>query len=79
METIPTTLILDRGAKYLGNSQDHLAKRIVLAQVLVDSRAVKSLDAGLLAFKIWAEPTAKNHATAVILNIANERTQKAQR
>lgn len=61
---------------YLGNNQDHLAKRIALAQVLVDCRAVKSLDAGLLAFKIWVEPTAKAHAPSVIFDIANKKAQR---
>jgi hypothetical protein len=75
METITTATILDRGAKYLTNRPDDLAKRIALAQVLVDARAVRSLDAATLAFKIWATPTARDHPVEVILNLANERAK----
>lgn len=76
METIPTAAILDRGAMYLGNQPDHLAKRVALAQVLVATRCVRSLEAGLLAFKIWAEPTAKNHSVTTILNLADEKATR---
>lgn len=76
MESISTTTILDRGTQYLGNHQDHLAKRIVLAQLLVDSRAVKSLDAGMLAFRIWAEPTAKQLSVDIILSLANDKSSR---
>ena len=75
MESIATTAILDRGVQYLGNHQDHLAKRIVLAQLLVDCRAVKSLEAGMLAFRIWAEPSAKQLDVGVILDLANEKVK----
>lgn len=76
MNTIPTSAVLDQGAKYLTNNPDHLAKRIALAQVLVATRAVKSLEAGVLAFRIWAEPTASIHTAEVILRIANEKAQR---
>lgn len=76
METIQTITLLNRGKQYLGNSPDHLAKRIALAQVLVDSRLVKNLDAGLLAFKIWAEPTASAHPVETILSIANTKAMR---
>lgn len=77
MNTIPTSAVLDQGAKYLTNNPDHLAKRIALAQVLVATRAVKSLEAGVLAFRIWAEPTARVHTAEVILSIANERAVRS--
>lgn len=76
METIQTITLLDRGKQYLGNSPDHLAKRIALAQVLVDARLVKSLDAGLLAFRIWAEPTASSHSIETILTLANTKATR---
>lgn len=77
MESISTRTILDRGAAYLGNHPDHLAKRIVLAQILVDARAVRSIEAGVLAFKIWAVDTARLHTVDVILNLANEKSLAA--
>jgi hypothetical protein len=75
METITTATILDRGAKYLTNRPDDLAKRIALAQVLVDARAVRSIEAAILAFKVWASPSAKDHPVEVILNYANEKAK----
>jgi len=77
METIPTSTLLDRGAQYLGNHPDHLARRIVLAQVLVDNRAVASVKAGILAFKLWAVPQSKEHSIETILGIANHRAKES--
>ena len=75
METIQTYTLLDRGAQYLGNHPDNLARRIVLAQILVDNRAVSSVQAGILAFKMWAVPQSKTHTIEAILAIANEKVK----
>ena len=72
---VTTEMILDRGAKYLGNHPDHLTKRIVLAQLLVDARAVRSIDAGVLAFRIWSTPGSQQHPVEVILGLANEKAK----
>lgn len=76
METIPTSTLLDRGAQYLGNHPDHLARRIVLAQVLVDNRAVKSVEAGVVAFRIWATPGSQDHPVEILLDLANKKTKE---
>lgn len=73
---ITTAMILDRGARYLGNHPDHLSKRIVLAQLLVDARAVRSVEAGVLAFRIWATPGSQEHPVEVLLNLANEKARE---
>ncbi len=73
MESITTVTILERGAKYLTNHPDALAKRTALAQVLVDARAVRSIEAGVLAFRIWATPGSRDHPIEVLLNLANEK------
>lgn len=73
---ISLTTILDRGATYLTNNPDHLAKRTVLAQVLVDARVVKSLDGGVLLFKIWAEPASRTHTIAALVDLANEKATR---
>jgi hypothetical protein len=70
------TTLLNRGALYLGNNQDHLAKRIALAQVLVDSRVVRSLDAGLLLFKIWAEPLSRQYSLDALVTLAEEKATR---
>lgn len=75
MDTISTRTVLDRGAKYLGNHPDHLNKRIALALVLVDARCVRSVEAGILAFKMWALPEAKKHQVEAILGLANEKAK----
>jgi hypothetical protein len=77
METISTATVLERGAMYLGNHPDNLVRRTVLAQILVDSRAVKSIEAGLLAFKLWAVPQSREHTIETILSVANERAKNA--
>lgn len=73
---VTTAMILERGAKYLGNHPDHLSKRIVLAQLLVDARAVRSVEAGIVAFKIWATPGSQIHPVEVLLNLANEKAKE---
>jgi len=75
METIDISVILDRGTKYLGNHPDHLSKRIAVALVLVDARLVRSPEAGILAFRIWALPDAKKHTVEAILALANEKAK----
>ena len=77
METIPTSAVLSKGASYLGNHPDHLVRRIVLAQILVDCRAVKSIEAGILAFRLWAVPQAVEHTVETILRVANERSSRS--
>lgn len=71
-----TTTILDRGTKYLGNHPDHLSKRLALAHVLVDARAVRTVEAGVLAFRIWNTPGARTHPIQVILDLANEKAKE---
>lgn len=73
---ITAAMILERGARYLGNHPDHLSKRIVLAQLLVDARAVRSVEAGVLAFRIWATPGSQDHPVEVLLNLANEKAKE---
>lgn len=73
---VTTAMILDRGARYLGNHPDHLTKRIVLAQLLVDARAVRSVEAGIVAFRIWATPGSQDHPVEVLLNLANEKAKE---
>lgn len=75
MDTISTRTILDRGSRYLGNHPDMLSKRIALALVLVDARAVKSIEAAVLAFRIWGTPGAQKHSIEVLLNLANEKAK----
>lgn len=70
---IQVTTILDRGATYLSNHPDHLAKRTALAQLLVDARVVRTIEAGVLAFKIWAEPQSREHPLEVLIDLANEK------
>lgn len=73
---ITVETILERGAKYLGNHPDHLTRRIVLAQILVDARLVRSIEAGINAFKIWSLPAeSRQHPTEVLLGIANEKAK----
>lgn len=70
------TTVLDRGASYLGNHPDDLARRTVLAQVLVDGRVVKSIDAGILAFRIWTAPEAKTHGVETVCTLADEKARQ---
>lgn len=72
---IPITTILDRGATYLSNHPDHLAKRTALALLLVDARVVKSLQAGVTLLKIWAEPKARTHSLQILIDLANEKAK----
>jgi len=73
---IDVTTVLDRGASYLGNHPDDLARRTVLAQVLVDGRAVKSIDAGVLAFRIWTAAEAKLHGPEKVCGLADEKARQ---
>lgn len=75
MDTIPTSAVLTRGAASLGNHPDHLVRRSLLAQILVDCRAVKSVEAAILAFRLWAVPQAVEHTVETILRVANERSR----
>lgn len=72
------SIILDRGAKYLGNHPDDLCKRIALAHVLVDARQVRSVEAGILAFRIWALPEAREREIPEIFAYANERSKSRE-
>ena len=78
MDTINVSTVLDRGSTYLGNHPDHLNKRIALALVLVDSRCVKSVEAGILAFKMWALPESRTHPVEAILGLANENAKSRE-
>ena len=78
MDTINVSTVLDRGSTYLGNHPDHLNKRIALALVLVDSRCVKSVEAGILAFKMWALPESRSHPVEAILGLANEKANSRE-
>lgn len=73
---ISINTILDRGVTYLTNNPDHLAKRTVLAQLLVDARVVRTLDAGVILFKIWAEPLSRTHTIAALVELANEKAAR---
>jgi len=76
MNTIDTRVILDCGAQSIHNNHpDALVRRTVLASILMTARAVRSIDAGLLAFRIWADPAAKQHEPAAILALANEKAK----
>jgi len=75
MDTIDISVILDRGAKYLGNHPDQLCKRIAVALVLVDFRLVRSVEAGILAFRMWALPDARKHTPEAILALADEKAR----
>lgn len=75
MDTINTRTVLDRGATYLGNHPDHLNKRIALALILVDSRHVRSVEAGILAFRLWSLPESRKHTIEAILNLADEKAK----
>lgn len=75
MESILITTVLDRGTKYLGNHPDQLSKRMALAHVLLDARAVRTVEAGVLAFRIWNTPGAREHTVQVILDLANEKAK----
>ena len=75
METISTAVVLEEGSKNLGNHPDNLVRRTLLAKILVDSRAVKTPEAALAAFKMWAIPESRDHPISAILNIANERSK----
>lgn len=75
MDTINISTVMDRGATYLGNHPDHLNKRIALALVLVDARMVRSVDAGILAFKLWAVPDSRKHPIQTILALANDKAK----
>jgi len=75
MDTIPTQAILDRGARYLSNLPDDHVRRITLAQLLVDIKAVRTIEAGINAFRLWAVPESRNHPLEVILGIANDKVR----
>lgn len=78
MDTIDARVILDAGAAALhGNNPDNLVRRTSLASLLVAARAVKTVDAGIMAFRLWTSPEAKQHAPAFIFNIANERAARS--
>ena len=75
MKTIDTRLVLDAGAQNIHNNHpDALVRRTTLASLLVAARAVRSIDAGIIAFKIWNHPEAKTHSPDTILTLANERS-----
>lgn len=76
MDIISTTTVLDRGVTYLGNHPDDLSKRIALALILVDARAVRSVAAGIFAFRIWAMPEARERQVAEIFAYANEKVKE---
>lgn len=75
METISTAAVLELGSKNLGNHPDNLVRRTILAQLLVASRAVKSIEAGLNAFKLWSVPQSRELNISTILYLANERAK----
>ena len=77
MNEIQTTTVLDLGAKYQGNHPDNLTRRTTLARLLVDGRVVRSVEAGLLLFKIWAVPDSKNYQLDDLVKLANEKAPRA--
>lgn len=79
-DTIQTTEILDMGAKYVfSNHPDHLAKKIVLAQLLVNARHSTDLDSAFLAFKFWSTKEGPGLGTDTILRYANEENSKRKK
>jgi hypothetical protein len=77
MDTIQTATILDRGVKYLNNHPDSLVRRTVLAQVLVDARLVRTIEAGVLAFRLWSVPgAAERYDVRAVIQLANERASR---
>jgi hypothetical protein len=77
MNEIQTTSVLDLGAKYQGNHPDNLTRRTTLARLLVDNRVVRSVDAGLLLFRIWTAPDAKTYPLEEVIKLANERAPRS--
>lgn len=78
MDTIDSRIILDAGVASLhANNPDALVRRSAMAALLVSARAVRSVEAGLLAFRIWASPDAKAHPPTRIFDIANEKAPQA--
>lgn len=79
MDTITTESVLTRGAKYHGSNDPlDLARRVALAGLLVDNRVVKSIDAAILAFRIWAMPESREHPASAIIALANEKVKNAK-
>lgn len=77
MDNVHIGVILDRGAKYIGgNHPDNLSKRIALAWLLVDLRLVRTVDAGILAFKMWALPQSRKHDPLTIVDLANRKVKE---
>lgn len=77
MDTLDTFIILSAGAKYItSNHPDALAKRIVLAQLLVDARYCTDLDAALFAFRTWTSPKVRGFTADKILSLCNEESIK---
>ncbi len=77
MNEIQTTSVLDLGAKYQGNHPDNLTRRTTLARLRVDNRVVRSVDAGLLLFRIWTSPDAKTYPLDEVIKLANERAPRS--
>lgn len=75
MESIDVTTVLDRGARYLGNSPEHLSKRMALAHLLVDARIVRTAEAAVLAFRLWAVPESRQHPVEKIIAIATDKAR----
>ena len=46
-----------------------------VALVLVDARRVRSVEAGILAFRMWALPDARKHTPEAILALADEKAR----
>lgn len=80
MDTLETDLILNTGSKYVNsNHPDALAKRIVLAQILVDARYVNELEAAMLAFRTWLSPKVRGFSADKILRLCNEEWEKRKK
>lgn len=80
MDKIETELILNAGAKYVtSNHPDALAKRIVLAQLLVDARYSTELESAFLAFRTWSSPKTHGFSADKILTLCNEEWDKRKR
>lgn len=80
MDTIDTNLILFAGAKYINsNHPDALAKRIVLAQILLDARYVNDLEAAMLAFRTLLSPKIRGMSADKIIHACNEEWDKRKK
>lgn len=78
MNMIDTRIVLDAGAQNIHNNHpDALVRRTTLASLLVTARAVKSIDAGLLSFRMWSSPQTREHDPSFVFLAANTRVAES--